>query len=192
MTDTPVVERPFPVSALQIQMRVGDQRQEIVFSTVISNDCDDASLHELLDRMTHAVDREKLKGRATELRDTMRSNRELLQTKKFEKDISELQRQRADADKIHAARFVASNRRGEHKPSGRQATELAKFDQQIELLTKARTDVINGLEIDGHKLACMEAELAGQPEPPMPEAVKIALMSIELPEDVSFSQSVAA
>jgi hypothetical protein len=191
MTDTPVVERPFPVSALQIQMRVGDQRQELVFSTVISNDCDDASLHELLDRMTNSVDREKLKAQAAELRGVLRRNHDLLVSGKFDKDIAALIRDRAEADKIHAVRFVAGNRRGEHKPTARQLTERAKFDQQIELTTKAKWDVINGIPITEYQLACLEARIAGQPEPPMPETVKVALEAIELPEDVSFSQSVA-
>jgi hypothetical protein len=192
MTDTPVVERPFPVSGLQIQLRVVDARQDLVFSTVIGNDCDDSSLHELIDRMTRAVDREKLKARAVDLRDQLRRNRELLTTGKFDKDIAALQRQRADLDKIHAVRFVAGNRRGEHKPSTRQVTELAKFDQQIEMIAKARADLIQGLPITEYQLACLEAQIAGQPEPAMPEEVEIALMSIELPEEVSFSQGKVA
>ena len=147
MTDTPVVERPFPVSGLQIQMRVGNQNADLVFSTVIDSSCDDSSMFELLDRMTRVVDREKLKREKADLEASLRANRERLLAGQFDKEIDRLRRQRADLDKSNVAKFVAGNRRGEYKPSGRDRTEYAKFDQRIEVCFKAKYDLEHGIPL---------------------------------------------
>lgn len=146
----------------------------------------------LMDMLTEIADREKLKWKLAEKQELLRTNREMLSTGTFEKQIDTLRNQRAKFDADISQKWLNTSHRGEPKMSGAQKTQMEAFETQILQVEKARADVQTGIPLTLWQIDCLYARIAGQAEPPMPEEVAAVLTRIEMPEDVGFTPQLVA
>lgn len=186
---------PITLSGMNIQLRL-QAPFDIVLTAGIGETAggsfSTASIAEVMDMLTGVAEREQLKGEIASLKAMLRRNKEMLRSGTFERQVAELRRQRAEYDAGISERWVASSRRGDSKLTGAQKTAMEKFEEQIKQALKAKQDVENGIPLTEWQIDCLYARIAGQAEPPMPEAVLAAMSQIEMPEDVGFTAPIAA
>lgn len=178
------------LTGMNIQLRL-QTPYDLVLTAGVDKDFDADGIYGVMDMLTKVAAREQLKGELMSLKAALRRNRDLLAGGKFESDITEVQRQRAEYDKEISASWVVSGKRGTRQMNGAQKTKLSEYDQRIEQIIKAKRDISNGIPLTEWQIDCLYARIHEQPEPPMPERVLALMPQIDLPEDVGFMQSAA-
>ena len=182
---------PIELPALNIQLRMTAPYDVVLTTGMPAGEMSARTVGLVMDILTEVAERERLKGELASLRTALRRNEEMLSTRSFEKQVAEIRRQRAQYDAGISALWVNSARRGDPKMNEKQRGDMAKFEQQIEQIQKAKLDVENGLLLMMWQIDCLAARITEQAEPPMPEEVKAALADLDV-EEIGFTPSIAA
>lgn len=172
------------LSGMTVQLRL-QTPYDIVLHAGVPKAFSAEQVNGLMDMLTDVAEREQLKGRLREARARQRSNRERLASATHDRQLDELRRQRAAYDVRMARHWVESERRGEPKLTARQQSDMEKYNQQIAEQEKLKRDLEAGVVLGDWQIDCLYAQLARQPEPPMPDEVRAVIQQLDMPEDVS-------
>ena len=162
------------VGGLGITRRVVlSNKEDITFQVAIDSTADKHDLFGLLDNISAAADRERLKAELAEKKHAHAIALE--QPAMLDKEIARLRRDRAATLAGFHARHAASQKRSEYRPSERDQQGLDQFEAQIQAAQESKKSFARDLPIIEWEIARLEALIAGQEVPARPAEVELAL-----------------
>lgn len=175
---------PLPEPAMQVTLRSDGPWGSLVLQSVVMKD--EPDICALLDRMTGAVDREKLKAEAAKKREELRSTHARLREGFYDRAVAQARRDLAEVDKITSLEGLARNRRTQTAPRGHDKTAREQAERNVATALRMRDEVTRTLPLLQYQLDCLECRIAGADEPQPTDEVKAVISSLDLPEDTSF------
>lgn len=167
-------ETGLAIGAIGIQRRVVlSNREDITFSAAVDATTDGEEVQRVLDVISAAADRERLKAELSEAELALRAARD--QPKMIDKEIARWTSAREAAIASYRNVHDISGRRGDYRPSKAQQIEIDKIEGQIAAARQNKASFARDIPITEYRVACLKAQIAGEPEPPMPVAVEQAL-----------------
>lgn len=148
-------------------------KDDIQFQVAIDSTADKQDIFLLLDTISAAADRERLKADLAEKKQAYRIALE--QPAMLDKEVARLRRDRAATLAGFHARHAASQKRSEYRPSERDQQALDQFEAQIQAAQESKKSFARDVPIIEWEIARLEALVAGREVPPRPAEVEMAL-----------------